>query len=364
MAIGRSSPRYQDLALLYSNSVAIRRYLAEYFIVVVDICYQFLVFSRKSVLGQLKTSLVDGSLREAETKLEEWALTIKDEAEILNTKTLVGEARENSRLRALVDRRYRNLMHQNNIKRRMRWLDACTTYDHETPWKQARKRGNATILVNDTKYQEWKSQQRSSMLVMCGKLGSGKTVLAANVVDELHLTSNEAVCYFFCRHDIMYSCLSRTIVGSLCRQLLSGHINEDTMDRFLSEHVQSLSFDDVVGLTKNILSLKGRCYFILDGLDDCDDFERRRTTEALHKLQENTLLLVFVSVRSQINEEQTEFRGLRPQHVFKMPRDNPDIRNFVVSALTAKIETCELVLGDQSLVLEIRDALIAGAQGM
>lgn len=364
MTIGRSSPRYQDLALLYSNSVAIRRYLAEYFIIVVDICYQFLIFTQKSVLGQLKSSLVEGDLRQAETKLEGWALNVKDEVDVLNTKTLVNEARENSRLRALVDHRYRNIMHQNNIKRRMRWLDACTTYDHETPWKQARKRGNATILVNDIHYQEWKLQHQSSMLVMCGKLGSGKTVLTANVVDELHLTSSETVCYFFCRHDIMYSCLARTIFGSLCRQLLSCHINEDTMDRFLGEYVQSLSFDDVVGLTKNILSLKGRCYFILDGLDDCDDIEMRRTTEALHKVQDNTLLLVFVSLRSQVDEVQTGFRGLRPQHVFKMPEDNPDITNFVVSALTTKVGTGELVLGDQSLVIEIRDALTAGAQGM
>lgn len=322
------------------------------------------MFSRKSVLGQLKSSLVEGNLRQVETKLEEWALNIKDEVEVLNTKTLVGEARENSRLRALVDHRYRKLTHQNNIKRRMTWLDACTTYDHETPWKQARKRGNATILVNDTHYRDWKSHNQSSMLVMCGKLGSGKTVLTANIVDELHLTSTETVCYFFCRHDIVYSCLARTIIGSLCRQLLSGHINEDTMDKFLGEHVQSLSFDDVVGLTKNILSLKRRCYFILDGLDDCDDVEMRRTTEALHKVQENTRLLVFVSLRSQIDEVQREFRGLRPQHVLKMPEDNPDINNFVVSALTAKIETGELVLGDESLVLEIRDALTAGAQGM
>lgn len=330
----------------------------------VDICHQFLIFSRKSVLGQLKSSLVDGSLHEAETKLEEWALNIKDEVEILNTNTLVGEARENSRLRALFDHRYRNLRHQNNIKRRMRWLDACTTYDHETPWKQARKRGNATILVNDIHFQEWKSQHRSSTLVMCGKLGSGKTVLTANIVDELHLTSNETVCYFFCRHDIMYSCLARTIFGSLCRQLLSGHMNEDTMDEFIGDYVQSLSFDDVVVLARNILSLKGRCYFILDGLDDCDDIERRQITEAIRRVQENTLLLVFVSLRSQVDEVQTKFRGLRPQHVFKMPEDNPDISTFIVSALTAKIETSELVLGDQSLVLEIRDALAAGAQGM
>lgn len=364
MAIGRSSPRYQDLALLYSNSVAMRRYLAEYYIVVVDICYQFLKFSQKSVLGQLKSSLVDGDLHQAETKLEEWASNIKDEAEILNTKTLVSEARENSRLRALVDYNYRSRTHQNKIKRRMRWLDACTTYDHETPWKQARKRGNTSIFVNDVHYREWKSQPRSSMLVMCGKLGSGKTVLTANVVDELHLTSNETVCYFFCCHDITYSCLARTIIGSFCRQLLSRHINEDTLDEFLGDDVQSLSFDDVVRLTRNILSLKGRCYFILDGIDDCDDTERRRITEALHQIRETTLLLIFVSLRSQVDEMETEFRGLRPQLVSKMPEENPDISNFILEALKERIETGDLVLGDQSLILDILDALKAGAQGM
>lgn len=364
MAIGRSSPRYQDLALLYSNSGAIRRYLAEYFVVVVDVCHQFLTFSQKSVLGQLKSSLIDADLHQAEIKLEEWALSIKDEAEILNTKTLVGEARENSGFRALFDSRYRKITHQKNIKRRMRWLDACTIYDYETPWKQARKRGNTSIIVNDTNYQAWKSQHRSSTLVMCGKLGSGKTVLSANVVDELHLTSNETVCYFFCRHDIMYSCLARTIIGSLCRQLLSGHINEDTMDEFLGEYVRDLSFDDVVGLTKNILSLKGRCYFILDGIDDCDNIERRQIIEALNKIQETTLFLVFVSLRSQADEVDTEFRGIRPQLVCKMPEENPDISNFILAALKENIETSKLVLGDQSLVIEICDALKAGAHGM
>lgn len=364
MNIGRSSPRYQDLALLYSNSVAIRRYLAEYFIVVVDICHRFLTFSQKSVFGQLKSSLVDADLHQAETKLEEWALNIKDEAEILSTRTLVGEARESSGFRALFDSRYRKLVHQHNIKRRMRWSDACTRYDHETPWKQARKCGNTSIFVHNANYQEWKSQHQSSTLVLRGKLGSGKTILAANVVDELHLTANDTVCYFFCRHDIMYSCLARTIVGSLCRQLLSGHINEDTMDEFLGECVQSLSFDDVVRLTKNVLSRKRRCYFILDGLDECEDIERGQITEALHEMQKTTQLLVFISLRSQVDQVETEFRCLRPHFVFEMPEENPDISYFILRALKEKIETGKLVLGDQSLILEIRDALEAGAQGM
>lgn len=132
MAIGRSSPRYQGLALLYSNSDRIRKYLAEYFIIVVNICHQFLSFSQKSVLGQLTSSITDANLRQAEAKLDEWVLNIKEEVEFLNTKTLVNDAQEVSKLRSLVDLGYHSRMHQRNIKKRLKWLDACTTYDYET----------------------------------------------------------------------------------------------------------------------------------------------------------------------------------------------------------------------------------------
>lgn len=366
MTIGRSSPRHQNLALLYSNSNRLRRYLAEYFIVVVEICQQFLNFSQKSTLGQLTSSLIDAQLRRAEEKLDAWALYIKEEVNFLNTKTLIDDFHEVSRMGALIDMGYHSRIHQKNLNRRLKWLDACTTYDHEISWKQARKLGKATIFATSEEYREWKSCQRSSRLVLSGKLGSGKTVVTANIVDDLNLSCQATVCYFFCRHDTMYSCQARTIMGSLCRQLLQCHINDDTMDRFLGEHVPSMSYDDVVALVKAILSLKRRIYFVLDGPDECESFEIRQVTRTLQGLQvdENSIIHLLVSLRSQADDAQTEYRGVCPDAVFGLPEDNPDIASFIDSELCERIEAGELILGDPSLVLEIRDALLDGAQGM
>lgn len=55
-------------------------------------------------------------------------------------------------------------------------------------------------------------------------LGSGKSVLLANIVDDLHMharSQDTTTTYFFCRWDIPDSLKARTILGSLKRQLLS-----------------------------------------------------------------------------------------------------------------------------------------------
>ena len=53
-------------------------------------------------------------------------------------------------------------------------------------------------------------------------LGSGKTILSANVVENLMLTTPAAVIsYFFCKHDEAGSLKARTIIGSIARQLFS-----------------------------------------------------------------------------------------------------------------------------------------------
>lgn len=137
MEIGKSSPRYQDLALLYSCSDRLKRDLTEYFVVVVNICQQFVDYTKKSKLIQLTTSAFDTQLSQSESDLKRHAFNIKEEVESLNTKTLVYEARENSRIRSLVDRESHKQQKRRKFKRRSDYLSGCTDFDHETPWKHA-----------------------------------------------------------------------------------------------------------------------------------------------------------------------------------------------------------------------------------
>lgn len=367
MEIGRSSPRYQDMALLYSCSDKIKRDLTEYFVVVVNICQQFVDYTKKSKIIQLTTSAFDTKLRQSESDLKQFASNIKEEVDTLNTKTLVCESRENSRIRSLVDRKHRTRENQQKLKRRSDYLTACTDYDHETSWKQARKLGNTTWFATDKAYLEFKSCNRSSILVLTGKLGSGKTVLAANVVDDLILSGNGTVCYFFVKHDISKSCQWSIIMRSFCRQLLSRHMNDDAVDGLCTQDIPILDDDAVLDLLRSLIKLNGRVFLILDGLDECNDNETRNTVSNLHQICKaitESILLVIVSLRTQANDVHSKHRGLKPKYLLRIPESNPDIGAFIDSELTARIESDQLIFGDPTIVLAVRDALLEGAHGM
>lgn len=71
--------------------------------------------------------------------------------------------------------------------------------------------------MEETGYQMWKSSSIGQTLIYTGILESDKTVLLANIVDDLDLyvgTNNAFVAYFFCRHDIVESLQAQTVIES------------------------------------------------------------------------------------------------------------------------------------------------------
>src|SRR3954452_2683678 len=99
----------------------------------------------------------------------------------------VIEAQENSRFRTLYSKLSKSASHQQKLATNLRVLDFCSKYDHETTWKQTRKVGNAALFTQLAEYQEWKDYSSSCTLLCIGKLGSGKSVLLANIVDDLNI---------------------------------------------------------------------------------------------------------------------------------------------------------------------------------
>src|SRR5215472_14241486 len=186
MMVGRSAPRYQSMALLYPRSKELQHHLFEYFIVVVHLCHQILKFSQKSKFGQMAFSLSDVEVKNYQSQFELWANMIKEDVNSLTAKSIEDERRENSRFRALSSMLSESVSHHQKMKAKLRVLDSCSTYDYQTAWKQIRKVGNVTLFNEDPEYQAWKCGTASRTLVYTGKLGSGKSVLMANIVDDLH----------------------------------------------------------------------------------------------------------------------------------------------------------------------------------
>jgi ankyrin repeat domain-containing protein 50 len=368
MTVGRSAPRYQMMALLYPRSKNLQSHLSEYFIVVVRLCHQLLKFTQKSIFGQFASTLSDSDMKIYQSELDLWANTIKEEVNLLMAKKIEEEAEENSRFRALSSKFSKSVSHQQKIETHLRLLNICSMYDHETTWKQTRKIGNVTLFNRNAKYQDWKGRADSCTLIYTGKLGSGKSVLLANIVDDLNLyiqSKNIVVAYFFCRHDISESLKAQTVIGSLARQLLRPIPDLAVVAELLDKTSPALDFERVFSLLQCALPPNCKAYFILDGLDECDYAERQVLIQQLHKLQEIFTLLLCVSFRLEPNNaSKLGSEQFTAAIITVIPDDNPDIEAFIGAELESCIESKKLVIGNPALILEIQDALLGKSQGM
>jgi hypothetical protein len=202
-----------------------------------------------------------------------------------------------------------------------------------------------------------------------GKLGSGKTVLMANIVDDLILTQPKGtVAYFSCRHDISESWRAKTIMGCLVRLLLQQSPNVDEILENLdaagypSNHEIGLEQLEKSTLFAD-LNPFSHYYFVLDGLDDCEVEEREIFTSSLKRLRKKFNLRICISCRTDFDI------GIildyeHSRRTITVPDNNPDISDFIGAELATRIESGRLSVGNPLIILEIQDALQIGAQGM
>lgn len=340
--------------------------MCEYFIVVVKLCRQTLAYGQMSALAQLKASLTDQDIKRVEAELKGWGATIKNEVGMLTSKRVEDEADENSRFRIATSKFSAALVKQARVKTRMKWLDECSQLDYVTVWKQVHRSGNTALYRDSQDYQTWKTADQSTTIFIKGILGSGKSVLLANIVDDLHLSnSGRAIAYFFCRQENPDTLKSRTIIGCLARQILQPLLYDGGLDGVMGDITTRLDVEGVVELVEHLVPPTHTIFFVLDGADECTSEERRSLGQALKKLQQHCSLSICVSIRTNAdNLEPSKLHALSPDLHMTMPKDNPDIGTYIQTQLEKHIESGRLVLGDPRLALEIRKKVTDGANGM
>ncbi|KAM0668308.1 hypothetical protein ACQRIU_001870 [Beauveria bassiana] len=357
MMAGRSAPRYERMALLYPRSQALQSYMSEYFLVVVQLCHKIFKFSRKRILGQLVSALSDSALSVYQSELERWSSCIKEEVEVL------GVEEQRSHFKGLL-RSSEVESVRRRLDMRIRILERCSTYDYQTTWKQIRKLGNTSLLHHDTEYGQWKANKQSCMLMCTGKLGSGKSVLLANIVNDLNLALQGAACpvaYFFCRHDISESLVANTIIRSLARQLLLSIPDISKAEPLLDKAGFDIDFETIRTLLRETLPQNFKAYVVLDDLDSCAESQKHEVLDSLSSLQNDFNLSFCISLR--LDAQAAENLGPGP-FVMTIPEENPDIAFFITHELDRRITSKSLIIGDPNLILEIHDTLLRGAQGM
>ncbi|KAH7550938.1 hypothetical protein BM1_10311 [Bipolaris maydis] len=362
MAIGRAAPRYQAMALLYPRSKKLQSHLAEYFILVVKLCHYLFKYEQKSSVRQFTSSLNDTLLKTLQTDLDKWANSIKEEVNLI-------EAQENSRSRAFTMEMFKSSTLRWRYETKMRVLNFCSKFDHETAWKQIRKLGNSSFHTQSAEYQEWKTGSLPGTIIFTGKLGSGKSVLLANIVDDLNLTNGKdqsTVAYFFCKYDILGSLQTRTILGSLVRQLLSSIPDLGALaKRYEDTQHREIDIEELLEFLFQGFTSRQKVYLVIDGLDECDFAQKETLIKAIQKIQDTLKVWICASIREESNNNlQSITTILRAVRVVSLPDDNPDIEAFVETELERCLSQGKMTIGDPTLILEIQDALLNGSQGM
>ena len=387
MNLGLSAPRLEKYALLYPSAPSLQKELCNYYSVVVNLCTRVVLFVRKPFIRQFASAWRKpfddefGNFQKDLTRLsaaikEEVSLASKQQQSLEATKA-AGERKENSLFRATMSTFHRDVgkeisqarTHREN-KQKSRFLRSCSTYNYETTLNQARKQGASTWIFGVNEYQQWMASHSTSTLLCSGIVGAGKTVLCANVVEDLVLNKplGSSLAYFFCRSDDAVSLTAREVIGSLARQLL-----EQLPSRvFLEHHLENpgghvhLDIQQIMSLVLCLLPQRKSYILVLDGLDECASEEIHKLVQSIRDLLESSkhTFKLFWTGRSDFVARLSGH--LQPEFQVQLSASNngPEISRFIKNALESALETNRLKIGDPRIILDIQDALEAGAEEM
>ncbi|KAI0545445.1 hypothetical protein F4679DRAFT_462080 [Xylaria curta] len=265
-----------------------------------------------------------------------------------------------------------NFLKKQSHDRKQQLLEAFCSHRPEKLLKQnQRKRfGNtANWILSTVEFCNWIATRDPPLLWCSGKIGSGKTVVAASVVDHLFLEKGRSDClvsYFFIHSSERESLNAETIMKSILRQRLPPPTQlSDEAEKRLRHLSNDGDLDEIVTFLRDITYKSGSSYIVIDGLDECEKRERIRLLQALSSLVATAAnTKIFLASRESLEEEiRSHFPTVR-QASMDNPDAHDDIIFYIRGILQTKIDMEKLVVGDSSLINEIENALIQGADGM
>ncbi|KAH6951248.1 hypothetical protein BKA56DRAFT_711711 [Ilyonectria sp. MPI-CAGE-AT-0026] len=325
MNISRSCSIHSDLALLFPKSRELQDYMCEYLAVIVQLCQKIATYAQKSRFALVAASIISSFEVQAKPLEDHLVAVLATRSHLNAQEWAMGKLRSleitlsvESRKRAIEERRRHILI-----------LLSSDKVDFETIWRRERRRGTSGWILETEPYKSWRAASSSSTLWLKGNLGSGKTVVLANVVGDLFVDDDpnepvsksegkqkeapkKAVCYFFCKS-------------------------------VMPEH---------------------RVHFlVLDGLEECDMEEVDDVLQALQRLQKRHIVHLCFSSRPDSKLQGCVATLLQIDHVVSMgdKARAGEITSFIEKEIGRRAGRRHFPPELEEL---IKQQLIAGARGM
>jgi hypothetical protein len=384
MKLGRATCIQQDLVGLFPECRELHAFMCEYLILILTFCRRIVAISNKSAVLQW-TSTVSSSLtsefKSVETNLGIWSTLIEQLVNRLNTEMNLGTGRAVERANHVLSRWISKEHRQKkgaSVRTKKRILDLLCPEQREFEhnWRHERRKGNTNWILRTQEFGSWRDSTQSSVLWVTGSLGSGKTVLMANLVDHLsvHVAGRlvPMVAYFFCRYKKDPTLKPRTIFGSLIHQLIK---NFDTgTDQDLAAALQQTSLDeldteDPIAVLDWALEIipRNRSYFlVLDSLEDCSPPDMDAIFAGLLRLSKDRRVHICCSTRhakklSPVVDIANSYFQKSTAIPMKASDNDAELKAFIDREIEARQNFQPM---DAGIVEALKKALFLGAQGM
>jgi hypothetical protein len=195
-----------------------------------------------------------------------------------------------------------------------------------------------------------------------------KHFTSQDIIDKDITSQDVGIAYYYCDFSDLKSLETRTILGTIIRELLEGiTISSDLekqMDQFYRSDTKTIADDKLVAILFVVARHFSKLYVFIDGLDECRKEEQITILSIVNQLAQSTRPAVKTLIASR--EEaiiSTSLRGI-PRLRISADRISADIAFFVEETVKANINSGALTIQDPSLESNIISALINGAKGM
>lgn len=136
--------------------------------------------------------------------------------------------------------------------------------------------GSCSWVLKNAAYIEWINSNCSKVLLIHGKPGKGKTMIAISLIESLHsnISNSSLGAYIFCDNTIDKRNTTLAVMKSLLYQILSqqpGLLKLLLRDFEIQKARLFSSLEAVWRILQNVLNNSSlrEVYFVVDGLDEC-----------------------------------------------------------------------------------------------
>ncbi|PIG88751.1 hypothetical protein AARAC_000488 [Aspergillus arachidicola] len=228
-----------------------------------------------------------------------------------------------------------------------------------------RVEGTCAWLLDQPSYINWREGTSESNILWCyGAQGSGKTVLASWIIEDLSLRDESSVAFYYFDYQDRSSRSIGYILCSILRQLVANltAIPNIVIETYHKSYTPAafLPAQELEMMIQAIIQNTSETYLVIDALDECEClFMRKGLMGTIRRLSSSQCIHVLIMSRP--HSLDVDKKALLNYHSVEVRAHEADLKAYICMELQNANMHLEI---NHSLANQIIETLVHRAQGM